>query len=70
MGDIDPRLAGGDGFPPVFCQPSTAPEPCKGAFEDPSSGQDFEAPGDVGAFYDLERPLSDPVQGIVLTAEE
>ena len=39
MGDVDPCLAGGDGFLPVFCQPPTSPEPCKGAFDDPSSGR-------------------------------
>ena len=39
MGDIDPRLAGGDGFFPSLLPASTAPEPCKGACDDPSSGK-------------------------------
>ena len=48
---------------PVFCQASAAPEPCEGAFDDPSSGEDFEALGGVGALDDLEGPLADPVEG-------
>ena len=37
MGDVDPCLAGGDGFFPGLCEPSTAPEPCEGAFDYPPS---------------------------------
>jgi len=56
---IDPHLAGGDGFLPVFCKASATPEPCEGALP---SGEDFEAFGGVGALDVFERPLSDPVQ--------
>ncbi len=62
MGDVDPSLAGGDGFFPVFCEPSAAPEPCEGAFDDPPSRKDFEAAGGIGTLDDLERLLADPVQ--------
>lgn len=63
VGDVDPSLAGGDGFLPVLRQSAAAPEPCEGAFDDPSSWQDLEPLRGVGGLDDFEGLLSDPVEG-------
>ena len=50
-------------FSQSFASFRQAPEPCDGAFDDPSAGKEFEALGGVGALDYFERPLADLVQG-------
>ncbi|TCS64364.1 hypothetical protein EDD55_102409 [Varunaivibrio sulfuroxidans] len=47
---------------PILCQPATVPEPCKHAFDDPTTGLLFEAFGFIGALNDLQGPFPDLVQ--------
>ena len=59
MSDEDPRLGAGDGLFPTFRQSPASVQPCEGAFDHPSPGDDLEALGGVGAFDDLHCPVAD-----------
>jgi hypothetical protein len=52
-GDVNHRLAGVGEVLVVFAQPALAPEPAKGALDDPSTWQHLEAFDVVGALHDL-----------------
>jgi hypothetical protein len=45
-----------------LCEAATATEPCESSFDDPSAGQNFEAPGRVGTFDGLYRPFADTLE--------
>ena len=62
MSDKQPCFRTSDGFLPILCQPSAAPEPCEGALNDPATGENLEAFGHVGSLDDLQGPLPDFVQ--------
>ena len=70
MGDEPPRLRACDGLPPILRHSSAAselreepdPDLIRGARDDPSARDNFEALRGVGAFDDLHRPASDFLQ--------
>jgi hypothetical protein len=57
-GDINPGLSAGDRGFEVFGKAAVAIEPGKGAFDNPSTGKDFEANGVGHALDDLDAPLA------------
>lgn len=52
-------------FPRSLCQTPIAAQPGERSFNDPASGQNLEALGNIGPFDDFDGPLSDPAQGIL-----
>ena len=62
MGDERPGNGAGDGRFEIFCQSTTAAEPCESSFDDPSAWQNFEALRGVGTFDNFYRPFADALQ--------
>ena len=60
VGDEHPGDGAFDGALPVLCEAPASSEPCECPLDDPSSWQDLEALGGIGALDDLDRPVADP----------
>lgn len=61
----DEELGGGgfDGLFEVLGEAGVAAEPCQRSFDDPATGQDFEALCGIGSLDDLDGPFADAAQG-------
>ena len=59
MCDEEPSLCRGDGFLPILGEPAASSEPCEGALDDPSAGDQFEPLRGVGTLDDFQCPLAD-----------
>lgn len=62
--DKDPRLGAGDGCLEVLGEPATTPEPGESSLDDPSSRQDLETFGRVGALDDFDGPCAEIGQSL------